>query len=229
MVKPPFRWYLVIEQIEKIGVQSIPIILLSSFTIGMIFALQLGSFLVMFRAEMLVGAAVAKTLTRELAPVVTALMLIARTGSAMTAELGTMRATEQIDAMETMSVNPIQYLVVPRIIASLFSFPVLTSIANLVGVAGSYLISVVIRHVDKAGFLDQLYAYVEPVDIVSSLIKAAVMGFLVSIVCCFYGYYAKGGSQGVGDAATRAVVTSSVGILVADYIMADIMLKVLFV
>lgn len=228
MFRRPFRWYLVGEQLEKIGVYSVPIILLSSLTIGMIFSLQLGSFLSMFRAEMLVGAAVAKTLSRELAPVVTALMLIARNGSAMTAEIGTMRATEQIDAMETMSVNPIQYLTVPRVIASILAFPVLTAIANIVGVLGSYFISVLVRKVDKAGFLDQMYAYVDPVDIISGFIKAAVMGLLVSTICCFYGYYAKGGSRGVGDAATKAVVVSSVGILVADYIMADIMLKVLF-
>jgi phospholipid/cholesterol/gamma-HCH transport system permease protein len=228
MVRRPFRWYLVAEQLEKIGVYSVPIILLSSLTIGMIFSLQLGSFLSMFRAEMLVGAAVAKTLSRELAPVVTALMLIARNGSAMTAEIGTMRATEQIDAMETMSVNPIQYLTVPRVIASILAFPVLTAIANIVGVLGSYFISVLVRKVDKAGFLDQMYSYVDPVDIISGFIKAAVMGLLVSTICCFYGYYAKGGSRGVGDASTKAVVVSSVGILVADYIMADIMLKVLF-
>lgn len=228
MFRKPRRWYLLSEQLEKIGVMSVPIILLSSLSIGMIFSLQLGSFLAMFRAELLVGAAVAKTLTRELAPVVTALMLIAKNGSAMTAELGTMRATEQIDAMETMSVNPIQYLVVPRVLACVFTFPVLTGIANIVGVVGSYFVSVMVRKVDQAGFMDQLYSYVEPSDIWSGLVKAAIMGLIVSLICCFHGFNAKGGSKGVGDAATRAVVSSSVGILIADYIMADIMLKVLF-
>lgn len=224
----PFRLYLVTEQMERIGVMSVPIILLSSLSIGMIFSLQLGTFLAMFRAEILAGAAVAKTMTRELAPVVTALMLIAKNGSAMTAEIGTMRSTEQIDAMETMSVNPIQYLVVPRIISCVLAFPILTGIANIVGVMGSYFVSVVVRKVDEAAFLDQMYSYVNPTDIYSGLIKAAVMGFLVSLICCFYGYNAKGGSRGVGDAATRAVVSSSVGILIADYIMADIMLKLLY-
>jgi phospholipid/cholesterol/gamma-HCH transport system permease protein len=224
----PHRWYLLTEQLEKIGVLSVPIILLSSLSIGMIFSLQLGSFLSLFRAELLVGAAVAKTLTRELAPVVTTLMLIAKNGSAMTAELGTMRATEQIDAMETMSVNPVQYLVVPRVLACVFSFPVLTGIANIVGVAGSFFVSVMVRKVDRAGFMDQLYSYVEPSDIWSGFIKAAIMGLIVSLICCFHGFNAKGGSKGVGDAATKAVVTSSVSILIADYIMADIMLKVLF-
>ncbi len=226
--RKPFRARLVTEQLETIGVMSVPIILLSSLSIGMIFSLQLGNFLSMFRAEILTGAAVAKTMSRELAPVVTTLMLIAKNGSAMTAELGTMRSTEQLDAMETMSVNPIQYLVVPRVIASVIVFPVLTGIANIVGVLGSYFITVMVRGVDAAGFLDQLYSYTRPRDISSGLIKAAVMGLLVSLICSFYGYHARGGSRGVGDAATRAVVTSSVGILIADYIMADIMIKVLF-
>lgn len=228
MFRPPFRTQLVIEQLEKIGVMSVPIILLSSLAIGMIFSLQLGNFLSLFGAEILAGAAVAKTMSRELAPVVTALMLIAKNGSAMTAELGTMRSSEQLDAMETMSVNPIQYLVVPRVIASAIVFPVLTGIANIVGVFGSYFISVMVRKVDAASFLDQLYSFMRPRDIGSGLIKAAVMGLMVSLICGFYGYHARGGSKGVGDAATRAVVTSSVGILIADYIMADIMLKVLF-
>ncbi len=227
-VRRPFRFHLVAEQLERIGVMSVPIILLSSLSIGMIFSLQLGTFLAMFRAEILSGAAVAKTMTRELAPVVTALMLIAKNGSAMTAELGTMRSSEQIDAMETMSVNPIQYLVVPRMISCVVAFPVLTGIANIVGVLGSFFISVMVRKVEEAAFLDQLYSYVNPTDITSGFIKAAVMGFMVSLICCFYGYNAKGGSKGVGDAATRAVVSSSVGILIADYVMSDIMIKVLY-
>ena len=228
LFRRPFRLYLLSEQMERIGVYSVPIIMLSSLAIGMIFSLQLGSFLTMFRAEMLVGAAVGKTMARELAPVVTTLMLIAKNGSAMTAELGTMRATEQIDALETMSVNPIQFLVVPKVLACVLSFPVLTALANVVGVAGSYIVSVVMRGVDAQGFLDQLYSYVNPVDVYSGFIKAAVMGFLVSLICCFYGFNASGGAKGVGEAATRAVVSSSVCILIADYVMSDIMLRVLY-
>jgi len=224
----PFRSYLLAEQMERIGVYSVPIIVLSSLAIGMIFSLQLGSFLTLFRAEMLVGAAVGKTMARELAPVITALMLIAKNGSAMTAELGTMRATEQIDALETMSVNPVQFLVVPKVTACFLAFPVLTALSNVVGVAGSYIVSVLMRGVDAQGFLDQLYSYVDPVDVYSGFIKAAVMGCLVSLICCYYGFNASGGAKGVGEAATKAVVSSSVSILIADYVMSDIMLRVLY-
>ncbi|MDR2588617.1 MAG: ABC transporter permease [Spirochaetales bacterium] len=226
--RPPWRLYLLGEQMEHIGVMSVPIILLSSLAIGMIFSLQLGALLSMFRAEFLSGAAVAKSTTRELAPVITSLMLIARNGSAMTAEIGTMRATEQIDAIETMSVNPVQYLVVPRVAASILCFPVLTGICNIVSVVGSYLIAVVFSNVDEASYMDQLFKMVNPADIYSGLIKAAVMGFLVSVICCYYGYYARGGAKGVGTAATGAVVSSSVSILIADYVMSDLMLKLVY-
>jgi len=227
-LRPPFRLYLLSEQMEHVGVMSVPIILLSSLAIGMIFSLQLGAFLAMFRAEFLSGAAVAKSMTRELAPVITSLMLIARNGSAMTAEIGTMRATEQIDAIETMSVNPVHYLVVPRVIASILAFPVLTGISNIVGVMGSALISLGFGNVDQASYFDQLYRMVNPADIYSGLIKAAVMGFLVSLICCYYGYNAKGGAKGVGNAATNAVVAASVSILIADYIMSDLMIKLIY-
>jgi phospholipid/cholesterol/gamma-HCH transport system permease protein len=228
LIRPPYRLYLLSEQMEHIGVMSVPIILLSSMAIGMIFSLQLGAFLAMFRAEFLSGAAVAKSMTRELAPVITSLMLIARNGSAMTAEIGTMRATEQIDAIETMSVNPVQYLVVPRVVASVLTFPVLAAIANIIGVVGSSLISIIFRSVDQAAYFDQLFSMVNPTDIYSGLIKAAVMGFLVSLICCYYGYNAKGGAKGVGTAATNAVVSSSVSILIADYVMSDLMIKLIY-
>jgi phospholipid/cholesterol/gamma-HCH transport system permease protein len=228
LIRPPFRLYLLSEQMEHIGVMSVPIIFLSSMAIGMIFALQLGAFLAMFRAEFLSGAAVAKSMTRELAPVITSLMLIARNGSSMTAEIGTMRATEQIDAIETMSVNPIQYLVVPRVVASVLAFPVLTAIANIIGVIGSAIISIGFGDVDQASYFDQLYHMVNPADIYSGLIKAAVMGFLVSLICCYYGYTARGGAKGVGNAATNAVVAASVSILIADYVMSDLMIKLVY-
>lgn len=224
----PVRWRLFAEHFERIGVRSVPIIALSSAAIGMIFALQMTMLLSMFQAETMVGAAVGLTLARELAPVITTLMLIAKNGSSMTAELGTMRVTEQIDAMETMSVDPVHYLVVPRVISSIFAFPILTGLANIVGVGGSYVVSVVMLNVDPGGFVEQLTWYVTPTDIVSGLIKAAVMGFMMAVICSYFGYYSAKGSKGVGESATRAVVTSSVGILIADYVMADLMLKWLY-
>ncbi|MDA3949441.1 MAG: ABC transporter permease [Spirochaeta sp.] len=227
-IRRPFRLRLFVEQFERIGLQSIGIIALSSLAIGMIFTLQIVMLMAAFQAEIMVGAAVGMTLARELAPVITALMLIAKNGSAMTAEIGTMRVTEQIDAMETMSVDPIHYLVLPRVVASILAFPVLTALANIVGLAGSYVVAIYLRGVDPGAFLDQLYRTVDPTDVISGLIKAAVMGLMMATICSFFGFNTQRGSKGVGEAATTAVVTSSVGILVADYIMADLMLKVMY-
>jgi len=224
----PVRWRLFIEQVERIGVRSIPIIALSSAAIGMIFALQITMLMAEFQAEAMVGAAVGLTLARELAPVITTLMLIAKNGSAMTAEIGTMKVTEQIDAMATMSVDPVHYLVVPRTVASIVVFPLLTAMANVVGIIGSYIVAVLMMNVDPGAFFDQLYWFVNPTDVYSGLIKAAVMGFMMVVICSFYGFYSERGAKGVGEAATRAVVTASVGILVADYIMADLMLKLMY-
>ncbi len=228
MFRRPYRFKQFFEQFERIGSQSIGIIALSSLAIGMIFTLQIINLMANFQAEIMVGAVVGLTMARELAPVITALMLIAKNGSAMTAEIGTMKVTEQLDAMKTMSVDPIHYLVVPRVLASFFAFPVLTALANVVGLAGSYVVAVFLRGVDPGGFMDQLFQLVDPDDVFSGLIKAAVMGLMMAAICSFYGFNTKQGAQGVGQAATTAVVTSSVGILVADYIMADLMLKVFY-
>jgi phospholipid/cholesterol/gamma-HCH transport system permease protein len=224
----PLRWRLLWEQVERIGVKSVTIIALSSAAIGMIFALQLTMLMAMFQAETMVGAAVGLTLARELAPVITSLMLIAKNGSAMTAELGTMRVTEQIDAMQTMSVDPVHYLVTPRVVASVITFPILTAMANVVGLVGAYIVAVGMLRVDPGGFFNQLYGFVQPTDIYSGLIKASVMGFMMAVICSYYGFNSGRGAKGVGEASTQAVVTSSVGILVADYIMADLMLKLLY-
>lgn len=226
--RKPSRFGLFTYHVEHMGVASIPIIVLSSFATGMIMSLQMVDVLMYFRAETLAGSAVGITLARELAPIMTALMLIAKNGSAITAELGTMRISEQIDAMETMSVNPIQYLVVPRVWAATLVFPILTAMANVVGIFGSFVVSVWFKNVERGGYLFELYRMVNPKDVYSGIIKAAVLGLLVGLISCFYGYYVKGGSKAVGDNATKSVVTASVGILVADYIMTDILLKVMF-
>ena len=224
----PWRWRVFIEQFERIGVRSVPIIALSSMAIGMIFSLQITMLMAMFRAETMVGAAVGLTLARELAPVITALMLIAKNGSAMTAELGTMLVTEQIDAMRTMAVDPEHYLVTPRVIASVIAFPLLTAMANVIGLVGSYIVAVGAQGVDAGGYFDQLYRFVDPKDVYSGLIKAAVMGLMMSVICSYHGFHSGRGAKGVGEASTKAVVTSSVGILVADYIMADLMMKLFY-
>ena len=194
--------------------------MMTGLAIGMIFALQMVSLLQPFQAEVGTGAAVAIAMGREFAPIFTTLMLIAKNGSAMAAELGTMRVTEQIDALESMSVSPIQYLVLPRVIASVLVFPMLTMLANLLGVAGAYVISTKLYSIDAATYTSYMFDVLKPLDIYIGLIKSAIMGYIVATICCWFGLNAAQGAKGVGDGATKAVVASSVAILIADYILA---------
>ena len=224
----PFRWNLYLNEIELLGVNSVPIILLAGLAIGMIFALQSVVLLQPFQAEIGTGAAVAVALAQELSPIITTLMLIAKNGSAMAAELGTMRVTEQIDALESMSIDPVHYLVVPRIVASLLVFPVLTMLANLVGSLGSYFISTTLYGIDAASYIDYMFNVLKTKDIAIGLIKSVIMGFMVAAISCYHGLHASQGAKGVGEGATKAVVTSSVAILVADYILTTIMRPIFF-
>jgi phospholipid/cholesterol/gamma-HCH transport system permease protein len=224
----PIRIYQCIAEIEHLGVNSILIILLSGGAIGMIFALQMVAMLQPFQAEIGVGAAVSIALSRELAPVITALMLIAKNGSAMAAELGTMQVTEQIDALESMSVSAVHYLVLPKVAASLLVFPVLTLLANVVGTLGAYLVSINLYGIDSASYTDYMFSFLRPRDIYVGLIKSAIMGFIVATVCCYHGLETAPGAKGVGDSATKAVVASSVSILVADYILTTLMLRFIY-
>ena len=222
--KKPSRFAQCLNEIERLGVNSVLIIFLSGAAMGMIFTLQLITFIRDFQAEIGVGAAVAVALGRELAPVITTLMLIAKNGSAMAAELGTMKVTEQIDALESMSINVVHYLVLPKVIASFLVFPVLTILANVIGIIGAYIIATFHFNIDSAGFLDFMFDFLSPRDIYSGLIKAAVMGVMTASICCFHGLRTTQGARGVGDSATRAVVISSVSILVADYLLAALMM-----
>ena len=226
--KKPSRFTQCLVEIEHLGIESIPIIFLSGAAMGMIFALQLITFLQPFSAEIGVGAIVAIALSRELGPVITTLMLMAKNGSAMAAELGTMKVTEQIDAMESMSVNVVHYLVFPKVVASLLAFPVLTLLADVIGVIGSFAIAVPLFNIDSAGYLDYMLDFVNPRDIFFGVIKAAVMGLMTATICCFYGLRTSQGAKGVGDSATRAVVISSVSILVADYLLTTLMLPLIY-
>jgi len=227
--KKPSRFNQILGEIEHLGVNSVVIILLSGGAMGMIFSLQLITFLQPFQVEIGVGAAVAIALSRELAPVITTLMLIAKNGSAMAAELGTMKVTEQIDALESMSIDVVHYLVFPRVVASLLVFPLLTMLANVIGIIGAYIIAVFLFNVDSAGYLDYMLDFVNPRDIYFGLVKAAVMGLMTATICCFNGLRTTQGARGVGDSATRAVVTSSVSILVADYLLTTLMLPLIYI
>jgi phospholipid/cholesterol/gamma-HCH transport system permease protein len=227
-VKRPFRIAQLLMEIERLGIHSLFIIILSGSAMGMIFSLQMAIMLQSFHAEIGTGAAVAVAMSREIAPVITTLMLIAKNGSAMAAELGTMRVTEQIDSLEAMSVSAEHYLVVPKVIASLLVFPLLTLLSNMMGTLGAYIVATSIFSIDPAGFLDYLFDFLSPRDIFVGLIKSVVMAFIVSTICCFFGLRTSRGAKGVGDSATAAVVASSVSILVADYLLATLLLKVVY-
>ncbi|MBN2497534.1 MAG: ABC transporter permease [Deltaproteobacteria bacterium] len=221
--RPPYRIGLIVQQMDFVGVGSLFIVILSGSFTGAVFTLQSVYAFSMFNMESMVGATVALALTRELSPVLASLMMTGRAGSAMATELGTMRVTEQIDALKSMAVSPIQYLVVPRFVASVLMFPALAMVFNLVGVAGAYVVGVEMWGIDPGNFIAKIRWYVEAHDIVSGLIKAGVFGGFVSLVSCYKGYNAEGGARGVGSATTRAVVIGSVGIMVLDYFLTVLM------
>lgn len=219
MFRPPFRPDQIIAQMAFIGVGSAFIVGATGLSAGMVFALQMNYALKQFAAEGYVGGSVAFSLARELAPVFTALMVTGRSGSAIASELGTMRVTEQLDAMESMAVNPIQYLVVPRIIASILMFPVLTMLFNVIGYGGGFVMGVYVGNIPIGPFVEHTREFMEPADIMHGLLKAVVFGAIVSVITTWRGYAASGGAKGVGEGTTRAVVTSSIVVLVADYVI----------
>lgn len=220
LVLPPFRIRLTVQQMEFIGVQSLGIILLTSTFTGAVFTLQSFRAFALFGAESMVGGTVGVALTRELAPTLTGLLVAGRAGSAIAAEIGTMRVTEQIDAMEAMAVDPINYLVKPRIVAATLVLPVLTAIFDAVGILGSYVIAVGYLGLSEPQFLVRLLDWVDWDDVWTGLLKAAVFGMILGTVSCYKGYYTEGGARGVGLATTSAVVVSSVAILVSNFFIA---------
>ena len=218
-VRPPFRSKLVFEQMLFIGVNSLPIVLLTAVFTGMVFALQTGYAFRIVNAENLVGATVGISLTREIGPVFAALMVVARAGSAMAAELGTMQVTEQVDALKTMAVSPIQYLVVPRVIAGTLAVPLLAALFSYVGVLGAYFVATQLLSINGGYFINRLTYFVDPPDYLGGLLKAMIFGFILALISCYKGYHTKGGAAGVGKATTEAVVAASVTILVLDYFL----------
>jgi phospholipid/cholesterol/gamma-HCH transport system permease protein len=217
LFRPPFRAQLVVTQMSFIGVGSIFIVGVTGLFTGMVLALQGNYALKQFAAEGYVGGSTATALARELGPVLTALMVTGRAGSAIATELGTMRVTEQIDAMETMAVSPHQYLVVPRLVAAVVMFPVLTMVCNGLGFLGAYLMGIFVCNIPVGPFLAHTKEFLGPDDLLHGLFKATVFGMIVAIVTSWRGYAASGGAKGVGEGTTRAVVASSIAILVADY------------
>ncbi|MFO0645772.1 MAG: ABC transporter permease [Polyangiales bacterium] len=225
-LRPPYRPSVIIAQLEFVGVQSIFLVGLVGLFTGMVFAVQTIYGFRRFGAENMVGGVVSLTLSREMAPVLTAIMVAARAGSGMAAELGNMRASEQIDALETMAVNPIQYLVVPRILAGVVMVPVLALLFFIIGLGGAWIIGVYMLSLDPGIFADRIRTMIEPNDLVQGLIKSLVFGFSVALIACRHGYFASGGAVGVGQATTRAVVWSVVGVFVLDYAITTILTPV---
>lgn len=223
-LRRPFRVGLLFEAMEFVGVGSLLIIVLVGTFTGMVFGLQSVEAFRQFQAESFVGSTVALALSRELSPVLTALMITGRAASAMATELGSMRITEQIDAMHTLAVSPIQYLIVPRVLAGLIMLPVMTMVFDVVGMIGAYGVTVWYKGVDPGIFMANVQWFTDPDDLAQGLIKAAVFGLVLSLIGCHQGYNASGGAKGVGLATTRAVVMGSVSILVIDYFLTDIII-----
>jgi phospholipid/cholesterol/gamma-HCH transport system permease protein len=222
-VVPPYKPRLTIRQIRIIGAESFFLIVLVSAFTGMVLGLQGYNSLRRFGSEGVLGTLVALTLVRELGPVLAALMIAARAGSAMAAELGSMQSTEQIDALTVMAINPVQYLVSPRVLAGIISFPILTSIFDVIGIWGGYVVGVYLLHAPGSSYMSGIAYNMTQRDIMTGLYKSLVFGVVVIWVCCYKGYNAQRMATGVSRATTEAVVLSSVLILAFDYFLGAVM------
>lgn len=224
LFRPPFRLRLILKQLHFIGYKSSFVIVLTAGFTGMVLALQGYYTLRKFGSEALLGSAVALSMIRELGPVLAALMVTARAGSAMTAEIGIMRITEQIDAMDTMAVSPLQYLIAPKVVAGVLGVPLLVAIFDVVGIWGGHLIGVDLLGVNAGSYWSSIESAVEWKDIYGGILKSLSFGLIISWVCTYKGYYTKMSAEGLGAATTEAVVLSSVLILVWDYFLTSVLL-----
>ncbi|OIP32861.1 MAG: ABC transporter permease [Deltaproteobacteria bacterium CG2_30_66_27] len=223
VVRPPSEIRNIVKQMEEVGIRSMPVVLVTATFTGMVLALQSYSGFQRFGATSFVGSVVALSITRELGPVFAGLMVSGRVGASMAAELGTMKVTEQIDALVTLATNPVKYLVVPRVVAATIVLPVLVVFADLLGIVGGYFVSVYLMGANPYVYVAKTYQYLEFNDIYTGLVKASVFGTLIALISCHHGFAAQGGAEGVGRATTRAVVASSMMVLVSDYFMTSLM------
>lgn len=224
LFRPPYRFRQFIAAMEFIGVGSIFIVSLTGLFTGAVLALQLVDGFRKFSAESQTGAIVGLALSREIGPVFAALMVSSRAGSAMTTELGSMRVTSQIDAMLTMAVNPVQYLIVPRVFAGFVMVPFLTMLFDIIGMVGAHGVGVGMMGLDPGVFHERMRDLVDWVDVRQGLVKAAVFGTTISLIACRHGFYATGGAAGVGFATNRCVVHCAIAILALDYLITGLML-----
>ncbi|PZP56959.1 MAG: ABC transporter permease [Micavibrio aeruginosavorus] len=219
---PPYFGRNILRQFLDIGYYSLPVVGMTALFTGMVLALQSYTGFARFNAESAIASVVVLSITRELAPVLAGLMVAGRVGASIAAEIGTMRVTEQVDALSTLSVNPMKYLVVPRIIAGTLMLPLLVLIGDIIGVYGGYLVSIHVLGFSSGGYLTQTWDVLETIDVVSGLAKAAVFGFLVTLMGCYHGYNSGRGAQGVGTATTNAVVSASMLILIFNYLLTQV-------
>lgn len=219
LLRPPLDLRNIIKQFLEVGVRSTPVVLITAVFTGMVLALQSYTGFRRFGAEALMGTVVALSMTRELGPVLTGLIVTGRAGAAMAAELGTMKVTEQIDALYTMATNPVKYLIVPRFLAGVFMLPALTVLADMIGIIGGYFVGVVVLDTNPTVYMRRTVDYLELSDIYYGLIKSSFFGMAISLISCYKGFYAEGGAEGVGKATTGAVVISSMTILISDYFL----------
>lgn len=216
---PPFYWRQIAQQAIQIGYFSLPVVGMTALFTGMAMALQCYAGFSEFTAESAIPSVVMIAMTRELAPVLTALMVAGRLGASMTAEIGTMRVTEQIDALTTLSVNSYKYLVFPRILTGTILLPFLVFIDDVIGILGGYLVGVYYLNFNSANYIRNTFESMAVWDIVSGLIKGAVFGFIICLMGCYQGYCSKGGAEGVGRSTTNSVVVSSILILLLDCVL----------
>jgi phospholipid/cholesterol/gamma-HCH transport system permease protein len=222
-LRPPWYPRQILRQMVEIGYYSLPVVGLTAIFTGMVLALQSFTGFARFSAESAIPNVVVISITRELGPVLAGLMVAGRIGAAFAAEIGTMRVTEQIDALTTLSTNPMKYLVAPRLIAGLTMLPLLVLTADVIGVFGGYLVSVYKLGFNPTTYLRNTIDFMQAFDVISGLVKAAAFGFLVALMGCYHGYHSKGGAQGVGAATTNAVVSASILILAFDYIITELL------
>lgn len=218
-VRPPYFLGLLGAQMLKIGYYSLPVVGLTSFFTGAVLALQIYIGGTRFNAEQIVPNVVAIGITRELAPVIGGLMVAGRVAAAIAAEIGTMRVTEQIDALKTLSTNPMNYLIAPRLIAAVITLPILVLVADVIGIMGGFIVGTQSLGFNATTYIKKTWDFLERSDVTSGLWKAAVFGFIIALLGCYHGYNSRGGAQGVGTATTHAVVTSSILILASNYFM----------
>jgi phospholipid/cholesterol/gamma-HCH transport system permease protein len=224
LFRPPLRIVQIIKQMYVVGFKSSFVVILTALFTGMVLALQGYYSLRKFGSEGLLGSAVAISMIRELGPVLAALMVTARAGSAMTAEIGIMRITEQIDALETMAINSLQYLITPKVVASLISVPLLVAIFDVVGIWGGYLVGVKLLGVSGGSYWSSIESAVEWKDVYGGILKSISFGLIISWVCCYKGYYTRMSAEGLGRATTESVVLAAVLILVWDYFLTSVLM-----